>query len=67
MGEEKRVLEIDKYEYGILINALNQLRKKQIKEERPTDPVDELLIKVIETPQKKSRFVKVLMRDNGCK
>lgn len=67
MGEEKRILEIDKYEYGILINALNQLRNKQIKEERPTDPVDELLIKVIETPQKKSRFVKVLTRDNGCK
>lgn len=64
MKEEMRTLEIDKYEYGIIINALNLLRNQQIKESRPTDPVDELLIKVIETPQKKSPFIKMLMKDS---
>ena len=41
-------LEIDEYEQGILINALNLLRNQQIRERRPTDPVDELIIKIIE-------------------
>ena len=41
-------LEIDEYEQGILINALNLLRNHQIRERRPTDPVDELIMKIIE-------------------
>lgn len=43
-----RKLEIDEYEQGILINALNLLRNQQIREKRPTDPVDDLLMKIIE-------------------
>ena len=43
-----RKLEIDEYEQGILINALNLLRNQQIRERRPTDPIDELIIKIIE-------------------
>ena len=43
-----RKLEIDEYEQGILINALNLLRNQQIRERRPTDPVDELIMKMIE-------------------
>ena len=41
-------LEIDEYEQGILINALNLLRNQQIRERRPTDPVDELIMEIIE-------------------
>lgn len=41
-------LEIDEYEQGILINALNLLRNQQIRDRRPTDPVDELILKIIE-------------------
>ena len=43
-----RKLEIDEYEQGILINALNLLRNQQIRESRPTDPIDELIMKIIE-------------------
>ena len=43
-----RKLEIDEYEQGILINALNLLRNKQIRECRPTDPIDDLIMKIIE-------------------
>lgn len=32
MKEEIKVLELDKYELGILINALNEFRNKMIKE-----------------------------------
>ena len=41
-------LAIDEYEQGILINALNLLRNQQIRERRPTDPIDELIMKIIE-------------------
>ncbi|MFB0921378.1 MAG: hypothetical protein QMB62_10955 [Oscillospiraceae bacterium] len=51
--EEKRVLTMDKYEYGILIHALNDMRTDLIEEERPTDAVDELLLKTIDAPKKK--------------
>ena len=43
-----RQLEIDEYEQGILINALNLLRNQQIREKRPTDPIDDLIMKIIE-------------------
>lgn len=43
-----RKIGIDEYEQGILINALNLLRNQQIRERRPTDPVDELIMKLIE-------------------
>jgi len=51
--EEKRVLTVDKYEYGILVHALNDMRTDLIEEERPTDAVDELLLKTIDAPKKK--------------
>ena len=43
-----RRLEIDEYEQGILINALNLLRNQQIRDKRPTDPIDDLIMKIIE-------------------
>jgi hypothetical protein len=51
--EEKRVLTVDRYEYGILVHALNDMRTDLIEEERPTDAVDELLLKTIDAPKKK--------------
>ncbi len=51
--EEKRVLAMDKYERGILIHALNDMRTDLIEDERSTDAVDELLLKTIDAPRKK--------------
>lgn len=51
--KEERVLALDDYEYGVVINALNELRNDLIKDERPTDAVDELLLKTIDAPMKK--------------
>ena len=51
--EEKRVLELDRYEHGVVINAINEMRNDLIGESRPTDIVDELLLKTIDAPTKK--------------
>lgn len=55
MKEEKRVLTLDAYEHGVMVNALNELRNDLIKEERPTDTVDDLLLKTIDAPTKKQK------------
>ena len=60
MKEEKRVLEFDKYEYGVVFHSLNDKRNELIKEQRPTDAVDDVLLKVIDAPAKKGRW-----RDEG--
>ena len=46
MKEERYHIALDKYDKNIVINALNNLRNRQIQEERPTEPVDELIDKV---------------------
>lgn len=55
MKEERYHLALDRYDKSIVINALNTLRTQQLQEERPTDPVDELIGKVANTPTKKVR------------
>ena len=52
MKEVYKILELDKYQLGIIINALNDLRNKLIQEQRETDAVDEVLLKALESPQK---------------
>ena len=51
--EEKRVLTLDKYEHGVVVNALNEMRNDLLEEQRSTDIVDEVLLKAIDAPTKK--------------
>lgn len=53
--EEKRVLTLNRYEHGVVINALNEMRNDLIGEDRSTDIVDEVLLKTIDAPVKKRR------------
>lgn len=53
MKEERYHIALDKYDKNIVLNALNTLRNNQVKEERPTDPVDDLIIKVSNAQQRK--------------
>ena len=52
---EKRVLTLDRYEHGVVINALNEMRNDLLEEERPTDILDAVLLKVIDAPTKKEK------------
>lgn len=56
MKETIKVLELDKYEIGIIINALNDLRNKLIQQQRDTDAVDEVLLKTLDAPEKKKSY-----------
>jgi hypothetical protein len=52
---EERVLKLDDYEYGVAVNALNELRNDLIEEQRSTDVVDDLLLKTIDAPAKRQK------------
>lgn len=50
---EKHIVTLDRCEHGVVIHALNDLRTRLIQSERPTDVVDEILLKTIDAPVKK--------------
>ena len=54
-GEEKRILEMDRYEHGVVLNALNEYRNDVIAEGRTTDLIDEVLLKAIDAPTRKEK------------
>lgn len=58
MRDNIKTIDFDKYEIGILINALNNMRTLLIEQEKDSSPVDELLLKVIDAPEKKLFFRK---------
>ena len=51
-----KVIEMDKFEYGLIINALNELRNQCIKEGKTTEFIDEVLIKIFDAPEQKRYF-----------
>lgn len=54
--KDKRVVTLDRYEHGVIVNALNDKRNDLLEEKRPTDIVDEVLLKVIDAPTRKVRI-----------
>jgi len=56
MKEEKRVLQLEEAECRILIHYLNDKRTELLQQEKDTGAVDEILLKVIDAPKKKSRW-----------
>ena len=59
--DKVKLIELDKYEHGILINALNEFRNKNLKLQHETGPIEELMLKVINAPEKKGfrKFIEV--------
>ena len=53
--QDKVVLTLDSYEHGIIIRALNELRKDMLEERRDPGPVEDVLLKTIDAPAPKNR------------
>lgn len=51
--EKKRYITLDDYEWKIVINALNDFRNSLIQQDRYTDAVDDIMIKVINAKHKR--------------
>ncbi|MBO5005114.1 MAG: hypothetical protein J6D03_07735 [Clostridia bacterium] len=50
------VIDLDNEEKGIMINALNEFRNKLLEMKIDTEPVDCLLLKLLDAPEKKRMF-----------
>ena len=55
MREKRLVVVLDDFDHRVVIRALNDLRTNQLSEQKPTEDVDQLLIRVIDAPQKHAR------------
>jgi hypothetical protein len=55
MRGEKVILELDRYEEGAIIKALNDMRNREIAEQKLTGVADELLLKIIRAKTRKAR------------
>lgn len=56
MRNQKHYIAIDENERRIILNALNALRNKLLAQDRYTDAVDDVLIKVVNAPVKKFKI-----------
>jgi len=52
---EKRVITLDDYEHRVLVRGLNDSRTLALREGKPTEDLDGLLIKVLDAPAKKGQ------------
>lgn len=57
MKEERFFVDLDNYEHGIIIDALNEKKKDLQAEGKYTDAVDDLIVKVGFAPQKKFKVI----------
>ncbi|MBO5021161.1 MAG: hypothetical protein J6D52_10900 [Clostridia bacterium] len=55
MSEEKRVISIDDFEHRLMVKGLIDFRNDLIKDEKPTEDIDVLLLKVIRAPTTKEK------------
>ena len=56
MRNQKHYIAIDESERRIILNALNALRNKLLAQDRYTDAVYDVLIKVVNAPVKKFKI-----------
>ena len=56
MRNQKYYIAIDESERRIILNALNALRNKLLAQDRYTDAVDDVLIKLVNAPIKKFKI-----------
>lgn len=55
MREVKRVIEVSDYEHRVMMEALNDRRNDFISENKPSEDVSDLLLKIIDAPSKRKR------------
>ena len=50
MADEKVVVTLDSFEQRLMVNGLNDFRNDLIRDDKPTEDIDDLLLKVIDAP-----------------
>ena len=51
--DEKRVIEVDEYQHGLILHSLNDKRNELVEQGKDTEFVDDTLIEVMDAPMKR--------------
>ena len=57
MKEKKYYIALDDFERHVVVNCMNEMRNKLIADGKYTDALDEILLKVIHSKQKKLKVI----------
>lgn len=52
---DKRIIEVDEYQHGLILNALNDKRNELAEQGKDTEFVDDTLMDVMDAPSKKRK------------
>lgn len=55
MAEEKKVLALDEFEQRLMVSGLMDFRNDLLKDDKPTEDINDLILKVIDAPTKKEK------------
>ena len=55
MFEQKRVIALNSDEQALMVNGLNGFRKSLLEQGKPTEDLEDLMLKVIDAPTKKDK------------
>ena len=55
MADEKKVITLDDFEQRLMVRGLMDFRNDLLKEEKPTEDINDLILKVIDAPTKKEK------------
>ena len=53
--DEKRVIEVDEYQHGLILHSLNDKRNELVEQGKDTEFVDDTLIEVMDAPMKREK------------
>lgn len=56
MSEDKCVVTLDNFEQRLMVKGLTDFRNDALRDGKPTQDVDDLILKVIDAPPKKRRL-----------
>ena len=55
MAEIQHLIQVSDYEQRLMVNGLNSFRNDLIRDGKPTEDINALLIKVIDAPEKRPK------------
>ena len=55
MAEAKKVLTLDEFEQRLMVRGLMDFRNDLLKDDKPTEDINDLILKVIDAPTKKEK------------
>ena len=55
MAEEKKVITLDDFEQLLMVSGFMDFRYQLLKEDKPTEDINDLILKVIDAPTKKEK------------